>query len=80
MKYWWLKKYQSLEVKMLPELYDDIRYFVIMPKNYSSWYEENKNANIDELAEEELLMLLYGIVSTKNVKDNRLRLIIKKLL
>ena len=80
MKYWWLEKYQSLEVKMLPELWDDIRYFIVMPKNYSSWYEKIKNISIDELTEIELLILLYGIVSTKNVKDNKLRLIIKKLL
>lgn len=80
MKYWWIKKYQNLEVKMLPDLLSDIRYFLVMPKNYIKIYNEIKELSVDNLREEELLIELYVLVSSKNIKNNRLILIIKRLL
>lgn len=80
MKYWWLKKYENLQIKMIPELLHDIEYFLVMPKNYLIIYERIKDLNVDELREEELLVNLYMLVSSKKIKDNSLLLIIKKLL
>ena len=80
MKYWWIKKYQNLEVKMLPDLLSDIRYFLVMPKNYLKIHNEIKDLDVDSLREEELLIELYVLVSSKNIKNNRLILIIKRLL
>lgn len=80
MKYWWLEKYLNLEVKLIPQLFDDIRYFLVMPKNYLKVYEDIKDKDIDSLLENELLINLYVLVSTKKIKNNRILLIIEKLL
>ena len=80
MKYWWLEKYENLCVKMIPDLFYDIQYFLVMPKNYLKRYEKIKDIIIDELKEEDLLINLYVLVSSKKIKDNRILLIIKKLL
>jgi len=80
MKYWWLEKYQKLEIKMLPDLFLDIRYFLRMPKNYLDIYNDTKNIEVLELKEFELLVNLYVLVSSKNIKNNRLILIIERLL
>lgn len=80
MKYWWLEKYLNLEVKQIPQLYNDIRYFLIMPKNYISIYNEIKDRNVDDLLENELLINLYVLVNTKKINSNRILVIIKKLL
>ena len=80
MKYWWLKKYENLKVSMIPILLDDIRYFLVMPKNYILVYEKIKDIDVCLLKEDELLINLYVLVSSKNLKDNRVLLIINKLL
>lgn len=80
MKYWWLKRYKNLQVRMIPELSNDLDYFLVMPKNYLKIYEEIKELDVEELREEELLINLYVLVSSKNIKDNRILLIINKLL
>ena len=80
MKYWWLEKYKNFKIIEITELANDINYFLTMPKNYEKKYEIIKDKNIDILEEEELLILLKKIVSTKNIKDNSLTLVIKKLL
>lgn len=80
MKYWWLEKYQNLEVKMLPELFLDIQYFLTMPKNYLQVYKKIENLPISELSEEEMCIALYYISVTKNVKDNKICQIIEQLL
>lgn len=80
MKYWWLEKYHNFKIIQMKELLEDINYFLIMPKNYQKQYLILKDKRLDSLVEEELLILLYKIVSTKNMKDNTLNLIINKLL
>lgn len=80
MKYWWLEKYKNFKIIQIKDLIKDINYFLTMPKNYEKTYNILKNENIENLEEEELLILLNVIVTTKNVKDNKLSLIIKKLL
>ncbi len=80
MKYWWLEKYKNFKIIQIKDLIKDINYFLTMPKNYEKTYNILKNENIENLEEEELLILLNTIVTTKNVKDNKLSLIIKKLL
>ena len=80
MKYWWLEKYKNFKIIDITELKEDINYFLTMPKNYEKKYEELKNKDIDDLEEEELLILLKKIITTKNIKDNSLTKIIKKLL
>ena len=80
MKYWWLKKYENLRINMIPTLLYDVNYFLVMPKNYLKQYEKIKNVIVEDLKEEELLINLYVLVSNKKIKDNRILLIIKKLL
>lgn len=80
MKYWWLEKYKNFKIIEITELDNDINYFLIMPKNYEKKYENLKDKDINTLEEEDLLILLKKIVSTKNIKDNSLNLVIKKLL
>lgn len=80
MKYWWLEKYKDFKIIQIPELTQDVNYFLTMPKNYEKQYQILKNSNIEDLEEEELLVLLYKIVNTKNIKDNKLINIINKLL
>ena len=80
MKYWWLEKYKNFKIVEITELIKDVNYFLTMPKNYEKLYENLKTKPIDELEEEELIIVLKRIVTTKNVKDNTLSLIIKKLL
>ena len=80
MKYWWLRKYNNLHIKMIPELSNDLDYFLVMPKNYLKIYEKIKTLDVEELKEEELLINLYVVVNSKNIKDNRILLIINKLL
>ena len=80
MKYWWLEKYKNFKIIQIKDLIKDINYFLTMPKNYEKTYDILKNENTENLNEEELLVLLKVIVTTKNVKDNKLSLIIKRLL
>lgn len=80
MKYWWLEKYQNIEVRLLPQLFSDIEYFLTMPKNYIKIYHQLKEVPIIELKEEELCIILYRIAVTKNVKDETLRKVIDRLL
>ena len=80
MKYWWLEKYKNFKIVQISELYYDVHYFITMPKNYEKQYQSLKDKNIDDLLEEELLILLYKIVTTKNIKNNYLNVIIEKLL
>jgi len=80
MKYWWLEKYKNLEMKMLPSLFLDVQYFLIVPKNYMQIYQKIKDTEIEVLEEEELCILLYRISITKTVKNNMLGKIIEKLL
>lgn len=80
MKYWWLEKYQNIEVRLLPQLFSDIEYFLTMPKNYMKIYHQLKEVEFEQLTEEELCIILYRIAITKNVKNETLRKIIDKLL
>jgi len=80
MKYWWLEKYKNFKIIQVNELINDVNYFLTMPKNYEKKYNELKNENIDNLDEEDLLILLYKIINTKNIKNNNLSKIINKLL
>lgn len=80
MKYWWLEKYRNFKIIQINELIDDINYFLTMPKNYKKQYLILQNQDIESLEEEELLILLTEIGYTKNIKDNKLNLIINKLL
>lgn len=80
MKYWWLENYKNFKIIQIKELQDDVNYFLTMPKNYEKQYELLKDKNINDLEEEELLIVLKKIVNTKNIKDNSLSIIIKKLL
>ena len=74
MKYWWLNKYKHLVVKMIPNLIIDLNYFLIMPKNYLKLYEKIKLLPVSELKEQELLINLYVLINSKNLKDNRVLL------
>lgn len=65
---------------MLPSLFSDVQYFLVMPKNYIEIYQNLKDIDIELLAEEDLCILLYGISVTKTVKNNALGKIIEKLL
>ena len=80
MKYWWLENYKNLQIKMIPELLHDMDYFLVMLKNYVKIYEKIKDVEVDRLKEEELLINLYVLVSSKKIKDNRVLLLIQKLL
>lgn len=80
MKYWWLEKYRNFKIIQTKELQEDVNYFLVMPKNYEKQYQILKEKNINTLKEEELLILLKKIISTKNIKDNSLNTIINKLL
>lgn len=80
MKYWWLEKYKNFKIIQINGLTIDVNYFLTMPKNYEKKYQEIKDIDIDILNEEELLILLKVITNTKNIKNNKLRLIIEKLL
>ncbi len=80
MKYWWLEKYQNLEMKMLPSLFLDVQYFLVVPKNYVEVYQKLKDVDIELLTEAELCILLYWISVTKTVKNNLLGKIIERLL
>lgn len=80
MKYWWLEKYKDFKILQIVDLKTDINYFLTMPKNYEKKYLEIKDKDIESLEEEDLLILLKKIVNSKNLKDNKLILIIKKLL
>lgn len=80
MKYWWLKKYKNFKIVQINDLILDVSYFLTMPKNYEKQYLILKNRNITELNEEELLIVLYKIVKTKNITNNNLNIIIQTLL
>ncbi len=80
MKYWWLEKYTELEVRMLPELFLDIQFFLTMPKNYLQIYKKIESLPISTLSEEEMCIVLYYISVTKNVKNNHISQIIERLL
>ncbi|MDD6223818.1 MAG: hypothetical protein PUB18_02330 [bacterium] len=80
MKYWWLQKYQKLGIKQLPDLCYDLNYFLVMPKRYLKIFDSTKDILVDELNEYELLIHLYVLVTTKKIKDNRVLLIINRLL
>lgn len=80
MKYWWLEKYKNFRIIQTKELLNDINYFLVMPKNYLKQYQLLKSKNINNLLEEELVILLERIVTTKNINNNNLNIIIEKLL
>lgn len=80
MKYWWLEKYKKFKIIEITELANDINYFLTMPKGYEKKFELIKDEDINLLDEEDLLILLKKIVATKNIKDNSLSIIIKRLL
>ncbi len=80
MKYWWLQKYKNLEMKMLPSLFLDVQYFIVVPKNYIKIYQKLKDIKVELLTESEMCILLYGVSVTKTVKNNILGKIIERLL
>lgn len=80
MKYWWLKKYKGLKVKLIPELQKDINNYFVMPKNYKDRYSVIKLSEIDDLEEEDLKIYLYALLNHEKIKNNRIIKIIDKLL
>ncbi len=80
MKYWWLEKYSNFKFIQITDLIDDVNYFLIMPKDYEKRYFLLEKVPIDDLPEEDLLILLKGIIEKKKIKDNKLNLIINRLL
>lgn len=80
MKYWWLEKYKDLQVKMLPDLFNDIKYFLVMPKDYIELYKKLLDLDVSKFSEEEMCIYLYGVSITKNVKNSNLRQVIERML
>lgn len=80
MKYWWLEKYRNFKIIQINDLIEDVDYFLTMPKNYKNQYLLIQDKDMKSLEEEELLILLTEIVHTKNIKDNKLNIIIDQLL
>lgn len=80
MKYWWLEKYKNFKIIDIKELTQDINFFLTVPINYQKKLLELSNKEPNDLEEEDLLLVLYEIVTNKNIKDNTLSLVINKLL
>ena len=80
MKYWWLKKYKGLKIKLIPDLTHDINTYFIMPKHYKERYLAIKDSDISLLSEEDLIILLYVILNHEKIKNNKVILIIDRLL
>ena len=80
MKYWWLKRYKDLQIKLIPELTRQVNDNIIMPKNYKDRYSSIKSTDINSLEEEDLLIYLYCILNHEKIKNNKVILIIDKLL
>ncbi len=80
MKYWWLKKYKGLKIKLIPDLTNDVNMYFIMPKNYKDRYLAIKDSDISLLSEEDLRIMLYAILNHEKIKNNRIILIIDHLL
>lgn len=80
MKYWFLKKYKNLKITLIPELTRDINTYMIMPKHYKDRYQAIKDSDITTLEEEDLRILLYWILNHKKIKNNKVILILDKLL
>lgn len=80
MKYWWLKRYKGLKIKLIPELTRQVNDSIVMPKNYRERYSIIKNCDISTLNEEDLLIYLYCILNYEKIKNNKVILIIDKLL
>lgn len=80
MKYWFLKKYKNLKITLIPELTRDINTYMVMPKHYKERYQAIKDSDINTLEEEDLRILLYWILNHKKIKNNKIIIIIDKLL
>ncbi len=80
MKYWWLKRYKGLKIKLIPELIRDVNTYFVLPKNYKDRYDVIKDSDISHLSEEDLRILLAGILNHEKIKNNKVILIIDALL
>ncbi len=80
MKYWWLKKYKSLKIKLIPDLTRDVNTYFIMPKHYLERFRAIRESEIDTFSEEDLRILLYTILNHEKIKNNKIILIIDRLL
>lgn len=80
MKYWWLKRYRDLKIKLIPDLLRQVNDNLVMPKNYKERYNVIKENSIETLEEEDLLIYLYCILNHDKIKNNKIILIIRKLL
>jgi len=80
MKYWWLKRYKGLKIKLIPELTRQVNDNIVMPKNYKDRYSSIKSSDITSLEEEDLLIYLYCLLNHEKIKNNKVILIIDKLL
>lgn len=80
MKYWWLKKYKGLKIKLIPDLTHDVNTYFVMPKHYKDRYFTIKDSEVTSLQEEDLRILLYVILNHEKIKNNKVILIIDRLL
>ena len=80
MKYWWLKKYKGLKIKLIPDLIRDVNTYFVLPKNYKDRYQAIKSSDISSLSEEDLKILLVSILNHEKIKNNKVVLIIDALL
>lgn len=80
MKYWWLKKYKGLKIKLIPDLIRDVNLYFTLPKNYKDRYAVIKNSDISTLREEDLKILLVSILNHEKIKNNKVIYIIDELL
>ena len=80
MKYWWLKRYKDIKIKLIPELSRQVNDNLVMPKNYKERYMVIKENDIEKLNEEDLLIYLYCILNHEKIKNNKIILIINELL
>ncbi len=80
MKYWWLKKYKGLKIRLIPDLIRDVNTYFILPKNYKERYSMIKTSDISTLEEEDLKIMLFSILNHERIKNNRVILIIDALL
>lgn len=80
MKYWWLKQYKGLKIKLIPDLIRDVNTYFVLPKNYKDRYAVIKDSDISSLKEEDLRILLACILNHEKIKNNKVILIIDALL
>ena len=80
MKYWWLKRYKDIKIKLIPELTRQVNDNFVMPKNYKERYLVIKENDIEKLNEEDLVIYLYCILNHEKIKNNKIILIINELL